>query len=293
MRTADDPLTFPAGSRFVVHADDEPVPLPSADVPAGFVWPAAHGRETLRASAGQPIHVRPDLVGQHGMADGSGRSDTLVCRSGAWCFKTSGRRRYADVDAGCAALLRSAREKTLLGDLFVAETALVLQPDGRGTYWLWTVAPWLTTLRSRMSEATRTDDEAALGAALEDFARASVDAIVLAATRRIILDVHPSNYAARGDRLHYVEDDVAFGESFPMLGHALLRRVEEYEARPGAVARYLDALESEIAARLDGPAIVRLRLRDTLEHCSVRSAAGFGAQERLLSHLRAVARGRR
>ncbi|HEX7600419.1 MAG TPA: hypothetical protein VF316_02395 [Polyangiaceae bacterium] len=286
-------LTFPAGTLFLPHAGDASVPLPSPDAPTGFVWPAARGRETLRAARGGPIEVRGDLVGQHGTADGSGRSDTLVCRTGAWCIKTSSRRRYADADAGSAALVRSAREKTLLGELFVPETALVLQPDGAGAFWLWTVAPWLTTLRSRMTVATQANDEAALGLALMDFARAAVDAMVLASVRQVVLDLHPSNYAERAGRLHYVDDDVAFGATFPMLGHALLRRVEEYEVWPAATERYLQGLEAQMSARLDGPAIARLGLRVALEQCFVRTTTGVAAQERLLSHLRKVARGRR
>lgn len=286
-----DPLTFPAGSRSL-PGGATPIPLPSADVPVGFVWPGGRGRATLRAATGHPIHLRSDLIGRHGTADGSGRTDTLVCRTGAFCIKTSARRRYSDADAGCTALVRAAREKTMLGELCALDTALVLQPDGLGAFWLWTVSPWLTTLRSRMSDANEAGDEHALGAALADFARAASSAMALASTRRIVLDVHPSNFAMEsgrdGDRLRYLDDDVSFAESFPMLGHALLRRVEEYEERPGAIDRYLGALEAEIAGGLD--AVARAGLRAAVEQCFVRSPAALEAQARIVSHLRWVAR---
>lgn len=274
--------------RQVRFGDDAWAPLPSPDVPTGFIWPASRGREVLRVLENEALELRRDLANRHGQADGSGRSDTLVCRAANACLKTSPRRRYGDVETARASLLRAAREKIQLGELFVPETVLVLQPDDDGAFWLWTVTPWLTTLRSRMSTASTSGDESTLAAALSDFARVAVDALVLAARQGVVLDVHPSNYAERDGKLYYLDDDIAGGASCPSIGHALLRRVEEYERWSGATDAYLETIESLITERLTAAEMTRLDLRNALDGVILRSARGLGARERLARRVASV-----
>lgn len=258
------------------------VPRPSHTVAPGLVWPSPRGRELLRAIAGESIEVRLELTGQHGVADGSGRSDTLVCRAGALCLKTSSRRRFDNLTEGRAALLLAARQKAMLGSWLVPETVLVLQPDQDGGAWLWTVAPWLPTLRSRMTEAILAENEQGLTAALCDYACTAVDAAVLVSARGIVLDVHPSNYVRRREAIHYVDDDIATGSTLPMFGHALVRRVEEYALWPTAAAHYLDVLECQLRDKLTLAMVGPLGLLDAVEGTFVTSGAGEQARTRLL-----------
>lgn len=216
-------------------------PLPTGDVATGFIWPAL-GRELLREIDHAQVVVRDDLIGRHGASDGSGKSDVIVLRAGDFCLKTSERRRFVDVDHARNSLLLLARTKMRLGELLLPQTVLALQPDDDNGFWLWTVTPWVRTLRADMSEAATASDESALGEALERFARAAIDALVLASRHEVALDVHPGNYAVVGSRLHYLDDDVGTGPTLPAIGDAILRRGEEYARFPRPLARYGDSL---------------------------------------------------
>lgn len=257
-------------------------PLPTHDVPTGFIWPASSGRDTLRTLDRSRIFLRDDLVGAQGTADGSGKSDTILCQAGGYCLKTSERRHFTDSEAARTALVRAAREKASLSEIVVPDTVLVVQPCEDGTYWLWTVAPWLVTLRGQMTRAAEARDEEALASALSSFAKAAVDALLLAARTGIVLDVHPSNYGERDGRTFYLDDDTATGSSFPQLGYALLKRVEEYGAFPNATEAYVTALERQISQRVGPAEADKVGLAGVFEQVLVHSPTGLAARERLV-----------
>ncbi|MDH5493285.1 MAG: hypothetical protein OEY14_15130, partial [Myxococcales bacterium] len=267
-------------------------PQPTHDVPSGFIWPSASGRSVLRQlDRDQPARLRSDLAGRHGLADGSGRSDLLLFQLGSFCTKTSPRRRYGDVDEGREALLHLARSKSVLGDLLPRSTTLVLFPDGRGSHWLWTVTPWLETMRSAMAKAIEAADEAALSQQLEGYARAAILSMCVAARRGAVLDVHPSNFAFDGSAIAYLDDDIASGSRMPSIAYAMLQRVQEYAAHSKARESYIVRLQSEIERRLSSSDVRKLDLVAIVEAEPVRSEEAKAARERILGSVLRVSRG--
>lgn len=279
----EPPAGTPAPEPQPVDEPPEPEPgMPHPMVPSGYIWPGHSGRNLLRELAdGVPVR-RTDLIGQHGASDGSGTSDAILFEIGDWFLKTSPRRRYDDVDQAREALLRLARKKVTLGDLLMPQTVLTLRPEESGELWLWTVAPRVETLRSRMVEAERQGDQVALGEALSLFARAAVASMLAARRRQILLDVHPGNFATVAGRVVYLDDDIDEGGEMPLIGHLLLGRVGEYEHRPAAIDAYLSALETELRTGLGWEDALELDLPEAIRHVPVRSPAMRDAQARLV-----------
>lgn len=257
-----------------------PPPLPSPAVVAGAIWPATAGRQILAQVPLATARPRGDLVGRQGREEGSGTSDLFLLQAGPWCLKTSIRRFHRDRTEGGEALVELARRKLALGDLRARDTALVLAEDPRGV-WLWTVAPWMPTLRGQMRDADEAADEAALTTALVAFAEAALASLALALRQGLALDVHPSNFGSLNERTCYLDDDIAKGDRLPALGHALLRRVEEYAHRPAAVESYLATLERRLAAALTPAQAATLNLDDSLHLVAARSDLGREARDRL------------
>jgi hypothetical protein len=219
------------------------------------------------------------------LSDGSGASDALIFQAGSFCLKTSLRRRFADPEQGRAAMVQMARRKTLLGPLLAPGTLLCLPTDGTGVAWLWTVGPWVTTLRAWMQRADATGNEPLLAEALLAYGEAAVRALILAARSGLVLDVHPSNFAMAEKRLAYLDDDIVPGDRIPAIGHSLMRRVDEYERWPAAIAAYVQGLESRISADLTPQEVLNLGLRDALVEVIVRCSAAQEARRRLVDGL--------
>lgn len=267
-----------------------PVPrLPGPDLPAGFIWPAATGRSILRKVPRDEAVSRDDLVGRQNLADGSGTSDVLLLQAGDWCLKTSLRRRFTDLDAGRTALLELVRRKSLLGNLLPRETVLALASDEEARTsggaepeaWLWTVCPWLPSLRRQMAGAVERGDEAGLASALAAYAAAAIEGMALAARRQAQLDIHPSNFALTADGIWYVDDDIGTGSVLPAIGHALLQRVEEYGRWERAVDVYLSALEEALPAHLSAEDAQAIGLAEAVDQTVVRSSGAEAARQRL------------
>lgn len=262
--------------------NQRPPPLPQSAVPHGLIWPAATGRELLRRVPLEDAEWRHDLTGQIGTKDGSGRADTIIVEAGFWCLKTSPRRAYPDCDSARAALAALARSKARLGSLLAKNTVLTLEPDAQGTYWMWTVSPWLTTLRAAMIYAEKHRYLESLGESLLYFAEAALESLKLALECEIQLDVHPSNFARLGARVFYLDDDIGHGARVPSIGHALLRRVEEYAAHPAIVDAYVAYVVQRLRRDFSRTDVARLGLRDAFESAIVSSVIGQTARSRLL-----------
>lgn len=274
----------PAFSSATPAPADSSEALPSPDVAVGHVWPAILGREILREVAAHAAVLQPNLTGKQGMDDGSGTSDVVIMRAGPWCLKTSSRRRFTEHDLARNSMLQLARRKITLKDLLVPRTVLCLK-ESRDEFWLWTVTPWLGTLRGWMSTAVAESDEAALELALSAFADAAVESLCLAVKTGTSLDVHPSNFALHGGRVVYVDDDIWAGSNAPAAGHALLRRVDEYAAFPGAVRAYAQAVETALLVKLSGDDLRALGLADGLEAVVMHTEPGRRAKDQLLRAL--------
>lgn len=262
--------------------------LPTSTVPSGYIWPAATGRDVIRQIEFDQTILRTDLIGQQGLSDGSGKSDTVIIQAGDWCLKTAGRKHFPDLDDGRTFLLEAARRKLQLGSLLAPNTVLVLQPDELGGGWVWTISPWMKTLRTMMNQALATVDEMALGQALEIFASAAVRALVLASRQNLVLDVHPSNFAVNQDQISfvYIDDDIGQGTLIPAVSYCFLRRFDEYAEFGQALAIYLEAVEVAMEMRLEFSDVKTLNLIQDFEQCNVRTSAGEKAQTRIIKILR-------
>lgn len=183
-------------------------PLAHAEVAPGSLWPAATGREGLHRLA-------------YG-ADG-------------WCLKTSTSRRFDDDDAARMALIELARTKTTLGALPIEGTVLAIGGDAATGYWVWTFAPWRTSLRGAMTGAIAAGDPEALGAVLVQLVGAVTEAFERALRAGQGLDLHPSNFAMDGERLVYLDDEPPPAPPVPNAAHAILQRAGELPAYPAVV----------------------------------------------------------
>ncbi|MBI4751953.1 MAG: hypothetical protein HY774_25995 [Acidobacteria bacterium] len=262
--------------------------LPTPTVPSGYIWPAAIGRGVIRQIEFDRVISRVDLIGQQGLSDGSGKSDTVIIQAGDWCLKTAGRKHFHDLDDGRTFLVEAARRKLQLGSLLAPNTVLVLQPDDLGGGWVWTISPWMKTLRTMMNQAITTANESVLGQALEIFARAAVRALVLASRQNLVLDVHPSNFALNDDQISfvYIDDDIGHGSLIPAISFCFLRRFDEYAEFGQALAAYLEAIEVAMEMRLEFSDVKTLNLIQDFEHCQVRTKVAEQAQTRIIQILR-------
>ena len=258
-------------------------PLRDATIAPGNLWPAATGREVLRRLAQVRPRARHDLVAQLGDRDGSGKVSTVIYDADGWCLKTSTSRRFDDLDAARVALVKLARTKIALGTLTLSSTVLVTSSDSSGGYWVWTFAPWRTTLRAAMTDAMTDGNPARLGDALTQFAGAVTEALVRALRAGQGLDLHPSNFALDGDALVYLDDDVVPAPPVPGAAHAILQRAEELQGYTAAIERYAASLIEQISARLTGEDLARLRLVDELRAATPRAAPARALRARLLA----------
>ncbi|HEX7809544.1 MAG TPA: hypothetical protein VF608_12480, partial [Thermoanaerobaculia bacterium] len=244
------------------------------------------GRETLRALENEPIVHREDLAGRAGTDDGSGKSDASVYQAGAWCLKTSSRRRYHDTDEARVALVRLARKKLALEQLLLPRTAATVIADDDGMHWLWTIAPWVTTLRGEMTNAVAARDQPALIAALCAFVDGAVQSLDLLPARGLALDVHPSNFARHNGRIVYLDDDVDESPRLLTLGHALLRRVDEYRSFEQAIDAYIEYAAAQLLPFLTSAnAETRADVLDSIAGARPRTPAGLAARSILLERL--------
>ena len=267
-------------------------PHPDEKVPTGCVWPSTTGRQVLRLLRREQWLRRTDLAGQRGIFDGSGSADTLIYQVGPWCAKTSPRRRYENADEGRDALLQVARRKILLGELLPPRSVVSLQQDSQGRAWVWTVAPWLRTLRKEMSEAVEQGRERSLSGALENFARAAGQSALLATRNGVLLDVHPSNFASVDRRLFYLDDDIDSSHQLPGLGHALLQRIEEYSDWPEVIESYVAAVIRELCGVLQPPEVRSLGMLESLDQAQPRHPLAIKARSTIVEAMTLHARGK-
>ena len=268
------------------EVDKPAAPKPDDNVGPGCVWPSTTGRQVLRALRRESWQRRWDLTGQRGLNDGSGAPDAMIFQVGGFCAKTSPRRRFASIDDGRDILLQMARSKIRLGDLLPPRTVLALQQESADAgCWVWTVAPWMRTLRADMNDASGTDNMGALTHALEGFAKAVSRAAGIAVRSGVQLDVHPSNFALIDRQVFYLDDDIAYGTTIPGLGHAILQRIEEYAAFPDVIDSYVRFVSTELRSSLSAADMNTLALDQSLRDAIPRHALAVEARDKLISDI--------
>ncbi|HTV22921.1 MAG TPA: ADP-ribosylation factor-like protein [Polyangiaceae bacterium] len=270
-------------------SDGEP-PLPSPDVPTGFIWPALEGRKTLkRIPLGEAVRhmvahsARPP-------ARAKDDADTIVFEAGIWCLKTNRKRRFSSADLAREELLRLAHTKLDLGTLCAPRTVLAVQRDAEDAHWLWSISVWLTTLENELEKAMSAGDDTALASALGHFARATLQALRICLASNIVLDVHPRNFGLLADEVFYLDDDVESGQTLPRVGHTILRRFDEYSRCPAALSHYREVLERGLTNDFTWRELEHLDLLRALGGTIVSTEAGRRGRAELahaISSLRA------
>jgi signal recognition particle receptor subunit beta len=213
--------------------------LPTAHVPTGFVWPAHTGRATLEA-----LEESGALAGE-ARRDGAGEARLEVLDH---VLESSLRDRFDDVDGARQALVHAARERTQLEGLLVAGTVLAVQEARGGGFWLWRVAPRLSSFAERF---------AALGARerlelVDALAGAVALGAVMTVRRRVALDPSLDAFGLQGDAVRYGgrlapcdAPDHAAGELLARIGDAI-------EALGAPRERFVAAVSRELSRRLGG-----------------------------------------
>jgi hypothetical protein len=256
--------------------------FPSPDLPDYFFWPMAN-RQYLSAIDLTNIENCNELSGQQGLFDGSGKTDTFIYKTGDWCLKTSLRNHFPNIEKGHEALINLSKKKAALGELLPPKTTLTLQPERGNSAWLWTITPWCKTLRSLMSEATNTHNEVLLAAALQAFARVSVESLLITLQKGVSLDIHPSNFALTNylaeNKIHhinyekvvYLDDDIVETTECLTVGYALLKRIDEYEKWQKALDIYFLTLEDTILSKISQQDVKKLRLLEAFQNLPLRT----------------------
>ena len=267
-------------------------PLPSADAPTGFIWPALEGRKTLRRiPLGEAVRhavVRSSRPPARAVDD----ADTIVFEAGIWCLKTHRKRRFGTPDLAREELLRLAHTKLDLGSLCAPRTVLAVQRDAEDGHWLWSISVWLTTLENELEKAMSVGDDAALASALGHFARATLRALRICLASNIVLDVHPRNFGLLADEVFYLDDDFESGQTLPRVGHTILRRFDEYSRCSAALSHYREVLERGLTNDFTWQELERLDLLRALGGTIVSTEAGRRGRAELahaLSAMRAAA----
>jgi signal recognition particle receptor subunit beta len=210
------------------HLRDEGTPsrptLPRADLPAGHVWPARHGREILSALG---VCEVPEVESDR----------PLVVESGAFVLETARALRFPEPEVARAAVVRAARERTQLGSLLPPETVLALQPAADGASWLWTIH----RRRETVDVALARGPEPRL---LEALGRAVAALLRVASSGGLAVDLRTSAFAI-DDPFRYV------GRLGPLadarsLSEAFGRFLEELAAAR-ALDAFLPALDAALA----------------------------------------------
>ena len=209
-------------------------------------------------------------------------------QAGKYCLKTSQQHCFTDADTANLYLDAFLQDHAALDELHPDDTFFVLTPDARGCYWLWTISPWLVTLEGELAEAVAQNDEVALAASLCKFAEAVQCSLQLALEKRLLLGVHPANFASTyaGGPLVYINEGIERGYCLPDIGQALLARVTEYAAWPQALGVYLDVLGVGISHRFNREQVRQLDLLRAVRDVPAESESLRAAQAQLIERIR-------
>ncbi|MBX3229606.1 MAG: hypothetical protein KIT84_04665 [Labilithrix sp.] len=210
----------------------EHAPVPRADAPAGFVWPAHTARERLDSLANAGVTAAPID------ADGGVRIEVAgvgLTTSRAECF--------IEAEQARQSIVRAARELTQLGPLLAPETVLALQPGDDGRIWLWTVTPALEPSAAWLAAAAPEEQPARVAA----IAAAVAEALAYTAHRGVELETSLDGFAVERDHVRYVGPRrPATPASLSKMVERALRSMDQlrHELHPFATA-----LEHELRAR--------------------------------------------
>ncbi|MBS2014570.1 MAG: hypothetical protein JST00_16910 [Deltaproteobacteria bacterium] len=209
-------------------------PLPRADVPTGFVWPAHTGRSVLGRLGLDAIHRVDEVAG--------GR---FVVVAAGHVAETSLDARFADAETARQALVRRARELAQLERLLVPETVLVAQSAPDGSCWIWRIRPELPTVDVSLRSARAPTD------ILASYATALVDAARVTLRHDLHLDLAPSSFGLQGAVVRHIGAlRPASTSDRTRLASAIAEAIRETARSEIEKTALLDIVERESARRL-------------------------------------------
>lgn len=222
------PANGPASSR-----DVTPAPLPNADVPTGFIWPAHTGRVTLRKLARDgALDARVDVG-----------ADVVELAIDEHVLSTSLEHRFGDAETARQALVRAARERTQLGPLLVHDTVVVVQPSSDGSSWLWMVTPTIDPITTWLAEGDS-------HVRLEAFAVAVAIAASVSARHDIAFVAVASAFGVQQGNVRYRGPLLAGASEARSVSTFLHALASEIAALGHDVEWFVGSVESELARRL-------------------------------------------
>lgn len=218
----------PESASHVAAVVTKVAPLPRADVPTGFIWPAHTGRAMLRSLA---------LSDQAPVGQGGAMvavREHVLSTSFDQCF--------VDADSARQALVRAARERTQLEALLVSDTVLVVQPGADGTSWLWTIMPRTEPVTQWMFADPRVRMEL-LGAAM-------VDAAVVTLRHGLVFVPSLDAFGVQGGRLRYIGSLTSTEQPSASALELLVASVSQVTAWGLDVDLFLEFVARRLASRL-------------------------------------------
>lgn len=208
--------------------DSDAPPLPSPDVPTGFIWPAHTGRRIIRSL---------ELSSAAAPAFGSERA--AVVRVKGFEARTSARARFGDRESARQALVRAARQCTQLDRLLVPDTVLVAQPSAAESCWIWTVRPAVPSLTDALETGALEGD------VLRSFGAALVDALRMSLRHGVSLALSIEAFGVHNRAIRYLGEIVAEPPSADVLSRSILAIVDALERAGADVEVFLESFAEE------------------------------------------------
>ena len=199
-------------------------PLPGGDIESGYVWPA-DGRVTLAS-----LPLSPPAS-----ADANGGFETTA---GGRLLRPRRSLRFTDRDDAQRALVRAARERTLLDEALPLATVLALQAAHDGAWWLWAVMPRHPNLDAAIDALV---DATPLVAS---YGRAVAATLHACLANGFAVDLRPHAFGVHDGEVRYTA--VLAGDSIEP-GAAVAAALDAVEARHWDAAVFLHALERGLA----------------------------------------------
>lgn len=213
-------------------------PLPNADVPTGFIWPAHTGRVTLRRLAQNGALSQSIRVG----------SKPAVLAIEGHVLSTSSASHFTDLESARTALVRAARERTQLGALLVNDTVLVVQPSSDGSCWLWTVTPSLEPITEWL-------DGRENHRRLDSLAAAFVQAIATSLRHGLTLGSSLHEFGIQSGVVRYAGPLCAGEQPKPAAMNLLFRACAELAELGVEIENFVSIVERELPRALDSRAL--------------------------------------
>ena len=177
----------------------------------------------LTRLASDKCRVRDDLVGSENRAGGSGGQNGIFVELGREFLKTSIASGYPTADVALECEWNSELLRQRLG-IYHPGRVWFLSRGADARFWACSLTPTLESLRQRFNAGSAGPDADAWNLYLRAF-RMSFE---LVRAESVLLDCNPNNFGVVGQRLYYIDDDLAVETGRAPFGQQALLRLREY-----------------------------------------------------------------